>query len=237
MQAVSRNAVAAGIPDEHEQRLIECRRFLAEIGMRATGKCLQSWQSQLQPETAAMKKLMGVVALMAAGGTRPEETWTHVVNYVLVNSASSDRETHAAAGLRSTTAAAPVKRSRSMETQKDVAPEVDEWGWSVSEDDEHDAAFQALIARSSRPAVEPFAAAVTSGATKPETSGTSSVLTPGTGSTAAPRAPVSFPAPYGAPSEPHRVLAAATLPPTDDPARALNQFSIFTYSMPVKSGK
>ena len=235
MQAVSRNAVAAGIPDEHEQRLIECRRFLAEIGMRATGKCLQSWQSQLQPETAAMKKLMGVVALMAAGGTRPEETWTHVVNYVLVNSASSDRETHAAAGLRSTTAAAPVKRSRSMETQKDVAPEVDEWGWSVSED-EHDVAFS-RVESSSLPAVEPFAAAVTSGATEPETSGTSSVLTPGTGGTAAPCAPVSIPAPYGAPSEPHRVLVAAELPPTDDPARALNQFSIFTYSMPVKSGK
>ena len=225
MPAVSRDDPAVGITDEHEQRIRECRSFLAEFGARATMKRLQKWQSGLQPEAAAMKNLLGVVALMATSGTQPETTWAHVVQYVRQNAECRANERKPAAGLGSKTTETPKKCSRKKK-KKNVALGVNDFDAIVGTGEPLSSASR--DATSLLPAVEPFAAAVTSGKRDLETSGANSLGNPETLCSLASRAAVSFLAPYGVPSKPHRTLAAAGPPPAAEWGRDFNRFFLFS---------
>ena len=225
MPPVSCDDPAVGITDEHEQRMRECRSFLAEFGARATIKCLQKWPSGLQPEAAAMKHLLGVVALMATGGMQPETTWAHVVHYVRQNAECRANERKPAAGLGSKTTEAPKKRS-GKKKKINVAPGVNDFDAIVGTGDP--LASASRVATSFLPAVEPFAAALTLGKTDLETSGANSLGSPETSCSSASRVAVSFPAPYGVPSKPHRIVAAAGAPPAADRERDFNRFFLFS---------
>ena len=225
MPPVSRNDPAVGITDEHEQRITECRSFLAEFGARATMKCLQKGQSGLQPEAAAMKHLLGVVALIATGGMQPEATWVHVVHYVRHNAECRANERKLAAGLRSKRTEAS-KKSSGKRKKINVAVGVNDF--DAIEGTGEPLVSASRVATSFLPAVEPFAAAVTSGKTDLETSGANSLGSPETSCCSASRVAVSFPAPYGVHSKPHRIVTAAGAPPAGDHKRDFNRFFLFS---------
>ena len=172
MEGISSTHAAWAIMDEDaEQRMADARRFFAEIGSRATTKCVRSWQNQRQPEAPAMKKLLGVVALMATAGTEPEDTWAKVVHFVRMNDGSSwgQEDTSASIGNHEIGTASARKRSRQESDGNVDAGEPDECDGNIDAD-------------------EPSA--------------------PKAACPPTPRVPVSAPAPYGALSEPARILAA-----------------------------
>ena len=172
MEGISSTHAAWAIMDEDaEQRMADMRRFFAEIGSRATNKCVRSWQNQRQPEAPAMKKLLGVVALMAAAGTEPENTWAQVVHFVRMNDGSSwgQEDTSASIGNHEIGTASARKRSR-----EDGPSEIE-----PTEPDESDGNVDADEPSAPKAACPPT-----------------------------PRVQVSAPAPYGALSEPARILAA-----------------------------
>jgi len=131
MERASRHGPGLADTEAESQELADCRRFFAEIGGRATTKCLLSWSKTHQPESIAMKKLLGTVALMTAAGTDPETTWFRVSHYV--NYPSPSTEGQGADGLEGakTPTASTLKRGR--DEQEAPVAEVEGMGENVED--------------------------------------------------------------------------------------------------------
>ena len=209
MEGISSTHAAWAIMDEDaEQRMADTRRFFAEIGGRATTKCVRSWQNQRQPEAPAMKKLLGVVALMATAGTEPEDTWAKVVHFVRMNDGMTwgQEDTSASVGNHEIGTASARKRSRQESDGNVDAGEPDESDGNV--DAGEPSAAAGVTSSAPAPAGHPFAPVVATTQPMLEISKANPLGVPKAACPPTPRVPVSAPAPYGALSEPARILAA-----------------------------